>query len=149
MVICRKELYKKIKSISDQTRFAVLATDINGFPYANLVGFLLSEDLKNLYFFTSKNTRKYKNIINNPHVCLLIDSRDKFTDNTFLITAITVIGRAEVMDNASRQIVDKYLEKNVELEDFTESPFNVLIKVDIERYILVDKFQEVIEMEVS
>ena len=95
MVICRKELYKKIKSISDEARFAVLATDSNGSPYTNLVGFLMSRDLKNLYFFTSKNTRKYRNIMNNPDVCLLVDTRDRFTDRTFLITAITVIGRAE------------------------------------------------------
>jgi hypothetical protein len=42
-----------------------------------------------------------------------------------------------------------YLEKNIELKDFTESSFNSLVKVNITRYILVDRFQEVIEMEVS
>jgi len=149
MVICRKDLYRKIKRISDETRFAVLATDSSGCPYTNLVGFLMSRDLKNLYFFTSKKTRKYKNIINNPEVCLLMDTRDRFTDKTFLITAITVIGSAEIIEDVPRSIVDKYLEKNVELKDFTESSFNVLVKVNVTRYILVDRFQEVIEMEVS
>ena len=149
MVICRKDFCKKIKSITDETRFAVLATESNGHPYTNLVGFLLSKDLKNLYFFTSKNTRKHKNILNNPNICLLIDTRDKFTDKTFLITAITIIGKAEVMEDVPGSIVDKYLEKNVELKDFTESSFNVLVKVNVTRYILVDRFQEVIEMEVS
>ena len=142
-------MHRKIRRISDKTRFAVLATDSNGCPYANLVGFLMSRDLKNLYFFTSKKTRKYKNIINNPDVCLLIDTRDRFTDKTFLITAITVIGRAEIIEKVPGSIMDKYLEKNVELKDFTESSFNVLVKVNITKYILVDRFQEVIEMEVS
>jgi heme iron utilization protein len=145
----RKELYKKIKSISGQTRFAVLATESNGCPYTNLVGFLLSKDLKNLYFFTSKNTRKYRNILNNPEVCLLIDTRDKFPDKTYLITAITLIGKAEIMEDMPGSVVDMYLEKNAELKDFTESSFNVLVRVNITRYILVDRFQEVTEMEVA
>jgi len=149
MTIFRNGLYKKIKGISGQTRFAVLATESNGCPYTNLVGFLLSKDLKDLYFFTSKNTRKYKNILNNPEVCLLVDTRDKFTDNTFLITAITVIGRAEVMEDMPDPVVDMYLEKNAELKDFTKSSFNVLVKVSITKYILVDRFQEVTEMEVA
>jgi heme iron utilization protein len=149
MAILRKDLCKKIKSITDETRFAVLATESNGRPYTNLVGFLLSKDLRSLYFFTSKNTRKYRNILNNPNICLLIDTRDKFTDKTFLITAITVIGRAEVIEDMPRSVVDMYLEKNIELKDFTESSFNSLVKVNITRYILVDRFQEVIEMEVS
>jgi heme iron utilization protein len=145
----RKELYKKIKSISGQTRFAVLATESNGCPYTNLVGFLLSKDLKNLYFFTSKNTRKYRNILNNPEVCLLIDTRDKFPDKTYLITAITLIGKAEIMEDMPGSVVDMYLEKNAELKDFTESSSNVLVRVNITRYILVDRFQEVTEMEVA
>jgi heme iron utilization protein len=145
----RKELYKKIKSISGQTRFAVLATESNGCPYTNLVGFLLSKDLKNLYFFTSKNTRKYRNILNNPEVCLLIDTRDKFPDKTYLITAITLIGKAEIMEDMPGSVVDMYLKKNAELKDFTESSFNVLVRVNITRYILVDRFQEVTEMEVA
>ncbi len=78
-----------------------------------------------------------------------MDTRDKFTDKTFLITAITVIGKAEVMEDVPGSIVDKYLEKNVELKDFTESSFNILVRVNITKYILVDRFQEVIEMEVA
>jgi heme iron utilization protein len=149
MVICRKDFCKKIKSITDETHFAVLATESNGHPYTNLVGFLLSKDLKNLYFFTSKNTRKYRNILNNPEVCLLIDTRDKFPDKTYLITAITLIGKAEIMEDMPGSVVDMYLEKNAELKDFTESSSNVLVRVNITRYILVDRFQEVTEMEVA
>ncbi len=149
MNICRKDLCKKIKSISEQIRFAVLATDSNGCPYTNLIGFLLSQDLKSLYFFISKNSRKYENILNNPNICILMDNRDKYKDKTFLITAITAIGRASIVGDPPKSILEKYLEKNIELKQFTESTSNVLVKVNITEYIVVNRFQEIINVEFS
>jgi general stress protein 26 len=148
MGISKKDLFKKIANISDLTRFAVLATENNGYPYANLVGFLLSKDLKNLYFFTSQNTRKLKNIKNNANVCLLLDTRDRYPDKTSLITAITITGKANVIKKPSRPIVEKYLAKNAELEEFTKTTHNVLVKVDVTNYVLVNRFKEVIEMKI-
>jgi nitroimidazol reductase NimA-like FMN-containing flavoprotein (pyridoxamine 5'-phosphate oxidase superfamily) len=148
MVAYNKELYEKIRKISDKTRFAVLATEGNRRPYTNLVGFILSTDLKELYFFTSKKTRKYKNILSNPNACLLIDTRDKYNNKSFLITAITIIGRADVIEDVPRLLLKKYLKKNKELKEFTESAFNVLIKVSIEKYIIVNRFQQIIEIEI-
>jgi hypothetical protein len=57
--------------------------------------------------------------------------------------------RAEIKEDIPGSIVGRYLQKNVELKDFTESSFNVLVKVNVTKYIFVNKFQEVIEMEVS
>lgn len=57
----------------------VLATYYNGQPYNNLVAFAVTEDLKHIFFVTSKNTRKYDNIRENKKVAMLIDSRKNET----------------------------------------------------------------------
>lgn len=54
---------------------AVLATYYNGQPYSNLAAFAVADNLKHIFFVTSKNTRKYDNIRENKKVAMLIDSR--------------------------------------------------------------------------
>ena len=89
-----KELQKVLKSILASQNFAVLCSESDGQPYGNLVAFAVTEDLKSLIFVTNRKTRKYRNIIENHQVSLLIDSRtNRFTDIT-KATAITVIGSA-------------------------------------------------------
>ncbi len=78
-----------------------------------------------------------------------MDNRDKYKDKTFLITAITAIGRASIVGDPPKSILEKYLEKNIELKQFTESTSNVLVKVNITEYIVVNRFQEIINMEFS
>jgi heme iron utilization protein len=147
MAINKKGLRSQIQAIADTTHFAVLATDNDGFPYTNIIGYLLDDDLKSLYFFTSRHTRKFRNIQKNPFVSVLIDNREIYADKTYLITAITMLGKASIIDRVHKHIRQRYLSRYMELGSFTESSFNKLIKIDISRYIVVSRFQEVIEME--
>lgn len=63
-------------SILNKTQpHAVLATDSDGQPYTSLIAFALTPDMKGVVFATPKSTRKYKNILKNKYVSLLIDTR--------------------------------------------------------------------------
>jgi uncharacterized pyridoxamine 5'-phosphate oxidase family protein len=124
----------------------VLATERSGLPYTNLIGYLLSRDFKYLYFFTPKNTVKYKNIEINPKVSILIDNRDKSSNKKSLITAVTIIGKASIIRNFDRNIINEFLFYYPELMEFTKPGLNSLVKVDIDKYILVSKLQHVIEV---
>jgi uncharacterized pyridoxamine 5'-phosphate oxidase family protein len=124
----------------------VLATERSGLPYTNLIGYLLSEDFKFLYFFTPKNTMKYKNIEINPYVSILIDNRDKNSNKKFLITAVTVIGKASILKKFDSTIINEFLFYYPELTEFTKPGLNVLVKIDIDKYILVSKLQHVVEV---
>jgi heme iron utilization protein len=146
MDIIETDLFKKIEETIKSTRFAVLATQKNKEPYLSLVGFFLDKDLKNLYFYTPVNSRKYKNIIINPSVSLLVDSREKYADQAGLITAVTINGKASEVKKPEKNILEKYLSKYPELKDFTESSTNVLIKVNIIKYVIVSNFSHISEI---
>ena len=56
-------------------RLAVLATQHEGKPYASLVAFAATDDLKTIIFATTRSTRKFVYLSSNPAVALLIDNR--------------------------------------------------------------------------
>ena len=70
-----EEISIQLKDLFSMQRFAVLSTSNKGQPYSNLVAFASADDLKTLYFATTRATRKYKNISSDSRVSFLIDSR--------------------------------------------------------------------------
>ena len=90
---------------------------------------------------TSKYSKKYRNLINNPDVSLLIDDRKNKSSDLLNATAITAIGQAfELKDNLSK-IINLYINKHPKLKKFIESPESVLIDVKVDKYIFVNNFQ--------
>lgn len=125
---------KLLQEIVGQQYFAVLSTAENGQPYCNLVAFAVTDDLKHLIFVTPRNTAKFKNIIDNPGVALLVDNRGNNPADIEKATAITVIGDAhEAIENESlyRSI---YLARHPNLSRFLDD--NALIVVSITSFIV-------------
>jgi len=89
---------------------------------------------------------KYKNIKTNPNVSILIDNRDKNSDKKYLVTAVTVIGKASILEKFDRNIINKFIFYYPELTEFTKPKLNVLIKIDIDKFILVSELQKVVEV---
>ncbi len=145
-MIKEKDIKKAIIDVYKDVRFGVLATIWLKSPYTCLIGFILSDDLKKLFFITSDKTRKFSNIEHNNLVSVLIDNRHMFPEKTYLITAITIMGKAEVLKKIPPKIFDSYKNKHPELTDFAASENSRMIKVNISKYILVNKFQEVLEL---
>lgn len=75
MTTNHNSLKHSIQEILDTQYLAVLATNTGSSPYTSLIGFMASQDLKEVYFATFINTRKYHNITKHSQVSLLIDSR--------------------------------------------------------------------------
>lgn len=81
-----------IKRTFAAQRFAVLVTQSNGQPYCNLVAFAEADNLKNLIFVTSRDTRKYANIQASEKVAVLIDSRINQVSDLNSAVAATALG---------------------------------------------------------
>jgi len=56
------KLKRNLRKLLRSQLLAVLSTQNQGQPYASLVAFASSDDLKSLYFATSRSTRKYANL---------------------------------------------------------------------------------------
>ena len=132
-------------------RLAVLAThDGDGQPYASLMAFAATDDLRYILVATGRPTRKYANLSADPRVALLIDSRSNRDADIHRAVAATVVGRAEEVEGIDRdRLVKLYLAKHPHLEEFVTSPSCVLIRVKVVCYYLVSRFQEVTTLHIT
>ena len=131
-------------------RLGVLATQAGGQPYTSLVAFSSSDDLKSLLFVTGRATRKYGNIKKDPRVALLVDNRSNEAVDFRQSIAVTATGKVtEVERHEARGLVRAYLAKNPHLEEFISSPTCALLRIRVEKYYLVRRFQNVVEIHVK
>ena len=81
-------------------KLGVLCTNNNGQPYASLVTFTVhTDDLKTLIFATDKNTQKYRNILSEPRVAMLINCMSNSESDFENAIAATIIGSAEEVNS--------------------------------------------------
>ena len=125
---------------------AVLATTESGRPYLSLMAFAASDDLRFLVVATPKASRKHRNLMTDPRVALLVDNRTNKPDDVKQAMAVTVMGVAEECSTAEAEyFLGLYRDKHPHLVEFATSLENVLVKVKVDRYYLVSRFQEVRE----
>jgi nitroimidazol reductase NimA-like FMN-containing flavoprotein (pyridoxamine 5'-phosphate oxidase superfamily) len=138
-----------LRALLDSQRFAVLATHGEGQPYASLMAFAATSDLKELIFATERHTRKYANLCSDARTAVLVDSRSNRSSDIQNAVAVTVIGRAEEVEGDKRDhLLRIYLAKHPDLEGFATSPSCALVRVKVESYRVVSRFQEVQEVQI-
>ena len=144
------ELEEVIRELFSSQRLAVLGTQRGGQPYANLVAFVASNDLKSIFFATARATRKYANIEADSRVTVLIDNRSNQEADFSKAAAVTATGRAQEVRDSERELATaNYLAKHPMLEEFVRSPSCTLLQVKVGTYYLVRRFQNVIELHVK
>ena len=144
------ELEQLIRDLFESQKLAVLGTQNKGQPYANLIAFAFSDDLESLYFVTARATRKYANIEADARVTVLIDNRSNEDADFAQAAAVTATGTArEVVDSGRDEVLAIYLAKHPMLEEFVRSPTCALLRVEVQTYYLVRRFQDVTELNVK
>jgi nitroimidazol reductase NimA-like FMN-containing flavoprotein (pyridoxamine 5'-phosphate oxidase superfamily) len=132
-----EELSDLIKRVFASQQFAVLATQSEGQPYGNLVAFAEADNLRSLLFVTSRDTRKYSNILVSRKVAVLIDSRTNQALDLNNAVAITALGNIEEASTANKEYLSGiYLTKHPQLKDFLHKPSNALMKVSVTDYVV-------------
>jgi hypothetical protein len=138
------KLETEIRNLLASQKFAVLSTQEQDHPYLNLVAFAEASDLRTILFATTRATRKYGNILSKSGIALLIDNRSNDAADIREAMAVTIIGSAWEVPASEREGLDRaYLGKQPHMKEFLSSPSTALIKVDVESYLLVSRFQDV------
>ncbi len=141
------EMRKIVQNLLNSQRLAVLSTVMSGSPYSNLIAFAVTDDLKDIFFATTRATRKFANLTAEPRVSLLMDNRSNQETDFGEASAVTVLGTAEeVLGPERERHLQLYLKKHPYLEEFVTAPTCALIRVKVEKYIMVTQFQEVREI---
>lgn len=142
----RESFSRELRSLLESQALAVLATQGDVFPYVNLVAFAPDPDLKFLLFSTTRSTRKFANVSKNPAVSVLVDNRKNTLADFRDAMAATALGRVEEIREPERLEMERiYLEKHPHMVDFLRSPTNAFLKIRVEKYIVVSRFQHVVE----
>ena len=134
---------EKLENLLQSQRFSVIATQNEREPYTNLVAFINTNDLKHIIFATSKNTKKYTNLIKNSKISMLIDNRGNKPGDIRKALVVTAVGTADELKKDFDFYKKFYLKKHPYLRDFINSPDTVLINLKVEKYLFVDHFQNV------
>lgn len=138
---------QQLRELLASQLFCVLATQVDGQPYSNLVAFVATDDLRNLVFATSRETRKYSNITADPRVAMLVDSRSNHHLDIRNAYVATALGTAEEIKGVDRErLLGLYLAKHPNLEEFVASPNCALLRVKVDKYYMVSDFQTVTEL---
>ncbi|MFB0505565.1 MAG: pyridoxamine 5'-phosphate oxidase family protein [Thermodesulfobacteriota bacterium] len=141
------QLRKTLKDLFRSQRLGVLATYGRRQPYSSLVAFAATNDLKYLVFATTRATRKYANLSMESQVALLVDNRSNQDTDFHRAIAVTALGKAEEVKESERdRFLTLYLAKHPYLEEFVNAPTCALLKVSVDRYYMVKRFQNVMEL---
>ena len=132
----------EIKALVREKNICVLATVAGQKPYCSLMAYVSDDNCEEIYMVTHKNTNKYKNLIQNPSISILIDSREQSPRSQ--AKALTVEGVFCKIEKAEkrRQVAAKLLQAHPHLETFMQHPEADVFCVKISSFLLLDGLQE-------
>lgn len=140
------EIQSLLQELFRSQRYAVMATNEHEQPFTSLMAFAATNDLQQLVVLTERATRKFANLKANSRVSLLIDNRENKGSDTQDSVAVTAIGEAEEADaEAGARLLDLYLARHPYLAEFAASPSCAIVRVRVNSYLLVSRFQKVLE----
>ena len=133
---------KEMETLAREKNICVLATVSDGKPYCSLMAYVTDEDCKEIYMVTHKNTNKYENLIKNPSVSLLIDTRDTLPRSE--AKALTVEGRYAAIESEEKQkeVRAKLRAVHPYLAGFISHPEAEVLRVKIRSFLLLNGLQD-------
>jgi nitroimidazol reductase NimA-like FMN-containing flavoprotein (pyridoxamine 5'-phosphate oxidase superfamily) len=140
----------RLREFFQGQKLTALATQEPGHPYLSLMAFALTDDLNYLIIATKRETRKYSNMVKTPGVAFLIDNRSDERNDFQNTLAVTGIGTAKETEEPEKEsLMALFLGKHPELETFVRSQESALLKITIEKFVIISQFQEVEELKMS
>jgi len=136
-----------LRDLFARQRLGVLATQGQGHPYASLVAVRASDDLRHLYFTTTRATRKFHFLSADPHVAMLVDSRSDDDLDFHGAVAATAVGTTRELEGDERAVeLTAFLERHPHLRTFASAPTSALVDLTVDTYYVVSRFQNVTEL---
>ena len=132
---------ERMKAVVQGEDICVLATTADGVPHCSLMAYITDASCTNLCMVTHRSTQKYLNLLANPEVCVLVDSRRVDGDRgRGSIKALSVKGTATLIEDASdrARVVREFISAHRHLADFARHPEAVFFMVHIKTLQLLD-----------
>jgi general stress protein 26 len=135
----------KMKDIVKTNDLCVLATVSEGKPHCSLMSYISDEEGQEIYLISHKQTKKYSNLIENPTVSLLIDTREEEKGKRRVyVKALTVSGEFQTIKDPGKKdmIRAKFLKRHPHLTDFMKDPGTEIFSIKIKSFQLLDGIKD-------
>ena len=131
-------MFDHMKALVKEKSMCVLATISNAKPYCSLMAYAANNACEEIYMVTHRKTQKYQNLLENPAVCLLIDTREE-TPRT-QTQALTVEGTFHTITSEIKinRVKKMLLNTHPHLQDFIEHADAELICIKINAFLLLN-----------
>lgn len=130
----------KMKALVREKDTCVLATAAGGKPHCSLMSYIADSECREIFMVTHPQTRKYRNLQENPCVSLLIDTREE--DRTLAVgqkKALTIGGVFQKVDPARKKMIRaQFLARHPQLKELVDDPETVLISVRVQSFQLLE-----------
>ncbi|MDP3305098.1 MAG: pyridoxamine 5'-phosphate oxidase family protein [Erysipelotrichaceae bacterium] len=130
----------RVKEMLMNNSLCVLCTVSKDLPYCSLMTYVLSDDLKTVYMVTYRNSRKFRNLLENSKVSLLVDNRHKLvypTDET--VASVTFEGVLKHLDPLETEIVRiQLVKRHDELKNILNTPDCVIFGIELKSFLLLN-----------
>jgi nitroimidazol reductase NimA-like FMN-containing flavoprotein (pyridoxamine 5'-phosphate oxidase superfamily) len=134
-------MLEKMKNIVKANDLCVLATVSGGKPHCSLMSYISDDEVHEIYLVSHKKTKKYANLMENPMVSLLIDTREEEKgQRRIYIKALTVSGEFQTINDPVKKgfIREKFLNRHPHLIDFLNDPGAEIFSIKTKSFQLLD-----------
>ena len=133
-----KTMLEQMRALAKERNMCVLATIDNAKPYCSLMAYAADETCNEIYMVTHRKTQKYKNLLENPAVSLLIDTREKTPRSQ--TQALTIEGTFYKIQNPKKKIEirNTLLKEHPHLEGFMDHPDAEFLCIKIKAFLLLN-----------
>ena len=108
-----------------------------------------TDDLRLIYFATTRATRKYGNILQDPQASFLVDDRNNTVQDFHQTSVVTAMGLVHEVKETGRESIFKRLSEKAPRSGVFRAftPNCAHLKINVTKYIVVTRFQNVFEIE--
>lgn len=140
----------QIDTLLSGQRLATLSTcSADGQPYASLVAFDADPDLSGMIFATPRATRKFANLSHEARAAMLVDNSGNVKSDIYEAMAVTALGVATELSGVEQNTaVARYILKHPHMAKFVRAPSTAVLRLKVDVYYLVNRFQKVMEYHV-
>lgn len=138
-------MIEKMKSLIRQKDTCVLATVFENAPHCSLMSYVTDADCREIYMVTHRETKKYRNLLNNSCVSLLIDTRTDASKNPRdVISALTIGGTFQKIDDEMKKERARaaLLARHPALREFLTDPDAEIIAVRCRSFQLLEGIRD-------
>jgi general stress protein 26 len=134
-------MLERMKDVVKGNDLCVLATVSGGKPHCSLMSYISNDEGNEIYMISHKQTNKYNNLIENPTVSLLIDTREQEKGGgRMYIKALTVTGQFHPITDLDKKdfIRSQFSERHPHLSDFLNNPGAEMFSIRVESFQLLN-----------